>query len=87
MRGRPGERRCLEPSNFSATSLRYQARMVSGLAMRATGCSPLRPKRLPISASVARSPLESLQLGGSPCLQNTVLGHQVLILQQELLVD
>src|SRR5262249_23794455 len=32
-----------------------------GLAMRATGCSPLRPKRLPISASVARSPLDSRQ--------------------------
>src|SRR5262249_54420442 len=59
-----GERRCLEPSNFSATSLRYQASMVSGLAMRATGCRPLRPNRLPISASVARSPLESLQPKG-----------------------
>src|SRR5215831_10817349 len=24
VRGRPGDRRCLEPSNFSSTSLRYQ---------------------------------------------------------------
>jgi hypothetical protein len=37
--------------------------MVSGLAMRATGSSPLRPKRLPISAGVARSPSESRQPG------------------------
>jgi len=40
------------------------ARMVSGLAMRATGCSPLRPKRLPICASVTRSPSESHQPDG-----------------------
>ena len=37
--------------------------MVSGLAMRATCCRPLRPKRLPISARVARSPSESRQPG------------------------
>ena len=42
---------------------RYQARMVSGLARRATGCRPLRPKRLPISARVARSRSESRQPG------------------------
>src|ERR1700730_5587901 len=30
--GRPGYCRCLEPSNFWATSLLYQARIVSGLA-------------------------------------------------------
>ena len=30
---------------------------------RATGCRPLRPKRLPISARVARSPSESRQPG------------------------
>jgi len=48
---------------FSATSWRYQARMVSGLAMCATVCSPLQPKRLPISASVLRSPSESRQPG------------------------
>src|SRR6516165_9629248 len=58
-----GRARCLEPSNFSATSWRYQARMVSGLARRATCSSPLRPKRLPISARVARSPSESRQPG------------------------
>jgi len=56
VRGRPGDRRFLQPSNFSATSWRYQARMVSGLARRASCSSPLRPKRLPISARVARSP-------------------------------
>ena len=36
MRGRPGEARTLEPSNFRAMSRRYQARMVSGLATQAT---------------------------------------------------
>jgi hypothetical protein len=28
-RGRPGISRCLEPSNFLVTSLRYQSKMVS----------------------------------------------------------
>src|SRR5579864_2248307 len=36
IRGRPGYLRCLEPSNLLAISLRYQARMVAGLATRAT---------------------------------------------------
>ena len=62
-RGRPGERRRFEPSNFLAINLRCRARMVSGLAMRATGSRPLRPKRLPIFARVARSPSESRQPG------------------------
>ena len=61
--GRPGDRRFLQPSNFSATSWRYQARMVSSLARHATRSSPLRPNRLPISARVARSPSESRQPG------------------------
>jgi hypothetical protein len=60
--------------------------MVSGLARRATGRRPLRPKRLPISARVP------LAIGEPPTwlqtrLQNAVLGRQVLILQQEFLVD
>ena len=46
---------CLEPSNFLVMSLRYQARMVSGLATQATPRSALRPSRFPISARVARS--------------------------------
>jgi hypothetical protein len=44
-----------EPSNFRAISLRYQARMVSGLATRATSPSASRPRLSPISARVARS--------------------------------
>jgi hypothetical protein len=40
---------------FLGTSLRYQARMVSGLATQATSRSTLRPSCLPISASVTRS--------------------------------
>jgi hypothetical protein len=51
--GRPGYCRCLEPSNFLATSLRYQAKMVSGLATQATARSAFRPRRFPISASGA----------------------------------
>src|SRR5215510_1381409 len=35
----------LEPSNLRATSLRYQARMVSGFATVATSARSLRPKR------------------------------------------
>jgi hypothetical protein len=60
--------------------------MVSGLAMRATGCSPLRPKRLPISARVARSPSEIRKPPLQMCLQNMVLGRKVLVLQQERLI-
>jgi hypothetical protein len=36
IRGRPGLRRAFEPSNLRATSLRYQARIVSGRATLAT---------------------------------------------------
>jgi len=59
IRGRPGLRRAFEPSNLRATSLRYQARIVSGRATVATSASALRPNRWPISASVARSASES----------------------------
>src|SRR5580704_7392795 len=41
--GRPGYCRCLEPSNFWATSLRYHARIVSGLATQATSRGAFRP--------------------------------------------
>src|SRR5438105_2890711 len=85
--GRPGERRCFEPSNFAAISLRYQPGMVSGLAMRATCCSPFRPGRLPISASVALSPSDSPQAGPQVSSQNPVLGRQILILKQQFLID
>jgi hypothetical protein len=63
--GRPGYCRCLEPSNFLATSFRYQARMVSGLATQATSRSALRPTRFPISARVARSGSLNRNLDGS----------------------
>ena len=49
--------------DWCAKSWRHQARMVSGLARRATGCRTLRPKHLPISARVARSPSKSRQPG------------------------
>ena len=54
-RGRPRVDRCLEPSNFLATSFRCQARIVSGRTIRATSSSALRPKRWPILARVMRS--------------------------------
>jgi hypothetical protein len=43
--GLPGLRRAFEPSNLRATSLRYQARMVSGWATLATSPRTLRPNR------------------------------------------
>src|SRR5579864_7382682 len=64
IRGRPGYWRCLEPSNLLAISLRYQARMVAGLATRATSAKALRPSRLPISASVDLSGLDKRSRGG-----------------------
>ena len=54
--GRPGALRWAEPSNFWATSVRCQPRIVSGLTIVATSagaCFPsLRP--MPASASVRR---------------------------------
>jgi hypothetical protein len=61
--------------------------MGSGLVRRATGCRLLRPKRLPISATVAYSPSESRQPGCRRAFQNAILGRQVLILEQKLLFD
>src|ERR1039458_6991896 len=43
--GRPAERRNLDPSNLLAISLRYQPRMVSGMAVAATSSSAFRPDR------------------------------------------
>ena len=54
-RGRPGYDRLFEPSNFAATSRRYQPRIVSGLAIQVTLARAFRPNLRPISASVARS--------------------------------
>jgi hypothetical protein len=86
--GRPGYCRCLEPSNFLATSLRYKAKMVSGLATQATARSALRPRRFPISTRVARSGSLNRNLDGRFALriQNKVLCGQIFILQQKLLV-
>src|ERR1700688_810245 len=50
-------------------SFRYQDRMVSGLATRATSWSALRPSRFPISARVARSGLLNRNLDGSLALR------------------
>src|SRR5215472_8779553 len=51
-------------SNFCATSRRYQARRVSGLATRATSCRALRPRRLATSARVDRSASDSRSRAG-----------------------
>src|SRR5262249_30922664 len=84
--GRPGFRRAFEPSNLRATSLRYQARIVSGRATVTTSARTLRPNRWPISASVARSASDSfnrpLQLG----LQNPIFGGQIFDSRQQFLV-
>jgi hypothetical protein len=45
IRGLPGPRRTFEPSNLRATSLRYQARMVSGRATVASSAGTRRPRR------------------------------------------
>src|ERR1019366_6075880 len=81
IRGRPGVRRFCEPSNLRATSLRYQARMVSGRAAIATSPSALRPRRRPISPRV-RKLQPPLQLAP----QDPVFSSQILIPQQQLLV-
>src|SRR5450830_1245279 len=85
-RGRPGLRRSREPSNLRATSLRYQARMVSGRAAFATSPSALRPSRRPISPSFARSASESFSRPFNWPPQNPVFSSQILIPQQQLMV-
>jgi len=74
-----GVRRCLEPSNFSATSRRYQARMVSGLARRATGAvlCVLNACRFPPGWPARNQRVASLAFKI----------RLVLILQQEFLVN
>ena len=77
--GRPGYSRFLEPSNFWAINFRYQARIVSGLAMLAISLSALRPRRLPISARVARSSSFSRSFSGSLVLniQFSAVGYSI----------
>jgi hypothetical protein len=86
-RGRPGDRRCFEPSNLAATSWRYQLGMVSGLARRATCCRAFRPKRLPISASVNGSPSESRKFRGECAFKIRSSAARCSILQEEFLID
>src|SRR5262245_34705163 len=58
-----------DPSNFCATSRRYQARRVSGLATCAISCRALRPSRLAISASVSRSASDNRSRAGRCALR------------------
>ena len=51
--GRPADRRYREPSNFCATSLACQRRIVSGLTIVAMASRAFRPSCFPILASVA----------------------------------
>jgi hypothetical protein len=62
--GRPGSVRRFDPSNFCATSLRYQARSASGLATRAISFRAWRPSRFAISAKVDRSALDRRKRDG-----------------------
>ena len=87
IRGRPGYLRFLEPSNLLAISLRYQTRMVAGLATRATSARALRPSRLPISASVDLSGLDKRSRGRQVRSHDPVFRSQVLILEEQFLVD
>ena len=49
MVGRPGALRCVEPSNFCATRLRCQPRIVSGLTILATSARAFFPSLWPMS--------------------------------------
>src|SRR6516164_6333193 len=85
IRGRPGPRRLLEPSNLRATSLRYQARMVSGRATLATSARALRPRRTDLAqrGSLSVGELQPpLRLG----LEDPIFGDQIFVLRQQLLV-
>ena len=82
-----GERRCFELPNFSATSLRYQPRMVSGLARRAICTSPVAPQTLANFRQRRPLAVRQPQIREQTCLQNTVLSRQVLILQREFPID
>jgi hypothetical protein len=78
--GRPGKARYLEPSKLRAMSRRYQARMVSGLAMLDTCWSALRPSRLPISERVDRH--RRVHTGREARSQDAVFGGELFVLEQ-----
>jgi len=54
MRGRPGYRRYVDPSNFLAMSFLCQPRMVSGLTMVPMFLRAVFPNRLPNAPNVFR---------------------------------
>ena len=87
MRGRPGRRRCEEPSNLAATSWRYQPRMVSGFGDAGDLLQQFAAQTFADfgeRGSLGTGEPEAwLQMG----FQNTVLSQQVLILQKQFLVD
>ena len=70
--------RCLEPSNFCATSFRNHARMVSGVATRAIFSKPFRPSLLQSRrASTAPHWKDAVELAWRMCPQDPVLGADI----------
>jgi hypothetical protein len=87
IRGRPGLRHAFEPSNLPATSLRYQARIVSGRATVATSARTLLAAQSMADFSQrgslgVRKPQPPFQLS----LQDAIFGRQIFIPRQQPLV-
>src|SRR6266704_4943848 len=85
--GRPGALRCVEPSNFWATNLRCQPRMVSGLTIVATSASACLPSFLPMSAKGLALAIAQAYTTFDLGTQHAIFGHQVLVAQQQFLID
>src|ERR1700730_4648516 len=86
MRGLPGPRRAFEPSNLRATSLRYQPRMVSGRAMVATSARAFAAQPMTDLAERLSLGVREFQPPPQLRLEDAVLGRQVFIPRQQLLV-
>src|SRR5450755_5180165 len=85
-RGLPGPRRAFEPSNLPATSLRYQARMVSGLATVATSARAWRPRPMTDLPEHRSLGVRELQSSIQLALQDAVFRGQIFVPRQQLLI-
>ncbi len=85
IRGLPGPR-CIEPSNLRATSLRYQPRIRVGLSYGGDVGQNLATQAMTDLAQHASLGVRELQPTFQLRLEDAVLGSQVFVPRQQLLV-
>src|SRR2546425_11018593 len=85
--GRPGDCRCWEPSNFWATRVRCQPRIVSGLTIWATPVRACLPSFWPITARALALAITQPEAAVELAAADTVVRHQLFVAQQQCLID